>query len=186
VRIGLLADVHGDLDALHAALGVFDLHGVDTIMLAGDAVSSHRLSDDVLDLIREREIAYIVGNHELTLLRWSPRTRGRPDSWEHLQKIPAQILLDVGGRSLLMVHGSPWTPHDDYLHRAHPALARTPELGVDFLVLGHTHAPMRLEIGGTVVVNPGSAAEPRGEAPAPTCAILETTNGAVTFVELRE
>jgi putative phosphoesterase len=184
MKIGLAADAHGDVDALRTALDELDRREVETILLAGDALNSYHLRDEVIDLIRERHIRYVAGNHERSLLRWSKRQRGRPDNWQFLEAVPSELRLELGGRRLLMVHGSPWPPHDDYLDEHHPALTRAPELAVDYLVLGHTHVPMYLTYGATTVVNPGSVAEKRGRVGKLTCAVLETDTGDVEFVTL--
>jgi putative phosphoesterase len=60
-----------------------------------------------------------------------------------------------------MVHGSPWEPFGDYLMPHDRRWQRADELGVDIVIGGHTHVPMAERFGHTLVVNPGSTAEPR-------------------------
>ena len=160
MRLGIVSDIHGNIDALRQAL---DLMGgrVDEVLCAGDAFSDHRFSNDVVAELREHQARYVLGNHELTLLspaginaRRSPRVDGG-----HLAFVaerPLQMRTVVDGHELLMVHGSPWEPYGDYLQPSSPKFHRSDELGAAYVVVGHTHSPFVRRFGSTLVVNPGS------------------------------
>jgi putative phosphoesterase len=185
VKLGLLADAHGNLAALRYALDVLDGE-VDEILFAGDAMDGYRFSDEIVDLIRERGIRYIGGNHDRALLearrRPTSRLTGTEENWAFLERLEQRLVLELEGRRLLMVHGSPWQPHDDYLYPNHPLLERIPELEVDFFVYGHTHVPLSRRFGDTLVVNPGSVGEARGaNGNALSFAVLDTDTDDVRF-----
>jgi putative phosphoesterase len=166
MRIGLLADVHSNADCLERA--VLELTGnVDQIFLAGDAISAHRFSREVMEIIQAHDMVYIAGNHERDWL--SPQgARARQNATEaevgFIASAPAQVEAKAGSRRILMVHGSPWEPYNEYIMPNSPLIERMPELESDFVFLGHTHVPMVRPVNGTLVVNPGSVGDPRGPA----------------------
>jgi putative phosphoesterase len=164
MRIGLLADVHSNVDCLERAVG--ELTGqVDQIYLAGDAISAHRFSGEVMEIIRASEMVYIAGNHERDWL--SPqgvraRQKATAAEIEFIESAPARIEAKAGSRRIIMVHGSPWEPYNEYITPSSGLIERMPELEADFVFLGHTHIPMVRPVNGTLVVNPGSVGDPRG------------------------
>jgi putative phosphoesterase len=155
-----MSDVHCNAVAVDRA--VAELSGmVDTILLAGDAVLQYRFSNEVIEVIREHDISYVVGNHELTLLSdHGRRARSAPNvrqcNLEFMAAAPQRVEIYVSGKRLLMVHSSPFAPYSDYLYSGSPALSRCADLDADILVVGHTHVPMATRVGSTLVVNPGS------------------------------
>lgn len=158
--LGVISDIHGNVEAMRTA--VADLSGtVDELLVAGDAFSDHRFSNDVVAAVRDAGGRYVLGNHELSLL--SPagvnaRTSSRvdPTLLEFVAAQPTELRVRVDGKELLMVHGSPWEPYGDYLSPTNPRFQRCDELGADFIVLGHTHTAFSKRFGRTLVVNPGS------------------------------
>lgn len=158
--IGIMADVHCNAEAMGRALQAMSGR-VDLVLLAGDAVLQYRFSNEVMELVRDHDVRYIAGNHELTLLgpdgeraRAQPAIRRR--NLELMAAAPKSWETRVSGRRLLMVHASPFSPYSDYLYPGSPELARCADLDADILVLGHTHVPLASRVGGTLVVNPGS------------------------------
>jgi len=170
VRLGVVSDIHCNIGALDAALAAMG-DRVDEVLVAGDAVYEYRLSNDVVERLRDIGAPYVLGNHEMVLL--SPAgapARARPEvrasNLEFLATVPTRLELTFGGTRLLMVHGSPWEPYNDYLYETSPGWARCEEEDLaDILVVGHTHVPMAARKGRTLVVNPGSVSEPRGPDP---------------------
>jgi putative phosphoesterase len=184
--LGILSDVHCNAAAM--AMVVDDLSSkVDEVLLAGDAVLQYRFSNEVIETIRENDIVYVVGNHELTLLDQGARACAaptvRPHNVDFMAQSPKSHERRVSHKTLLMVHASPFSPYSDYLYPTSPQLQRCAELDVDFLVLGHTHVPMATRVGRTLVVNPGSAGQ-GGDPDHPgvlSYAILDTESDEVTI-----
>jgi putative phosphoesterase len=180
MRIGVFSDVHCHLDALDAALAEMD-GDVDEIWCAGDIVLEYRFSTETVRRLRDVGVTAIRGNHDQVLL--SPagdaarrRPGVEPDALAWLEGLPARHEADVDGTRVLMLHGSPWEPHGNYLGPGNPTWQRADELGVDILVVGHTHVPMAERHGHTLVVNPGSLGEPRQhDDRRSTYAVVDTT-----------
>jgi putative phosphoesterase len=183
VLVGVVSDIHCNLTALDAAIEAMDGR-VGEILVAGDSVYEYRLSNEVVERIRDLGVPYVLGNHEMVLL--SPAgsaARQRPDvresNLEFLSGLPTRVELSFGNRHVTMVHGSPWEPYNEYLYESSPSWSRCDDFEADILVLGHTHVPMAARKGRTLVVNPGSVSEPRGPDPARrgSYALIDTDAG---------
>ena len=165
MRIGVVSDVHGNVDALRAALDAMDGH-IDELWCAGDTVHEYRFSNEAVAFVRAHAAAVILGNHDMVLLsdagapaRQRPGVDQDEVAWLGTMPLRHEVVLD--GRRVLMVHGSPWEPHGDYVRPGNPKWRDADQLGADIVVVGHTHEPMVERFGSTLVVNPGSLGEPR-------------------------
>lgn len=178
--IGLLSDAHCNAAALRGAIDAM-APVVEEIICAGDSVYEYRMCNETVELLRKHRVRSIAGNHEAVLLgRQGVRALARPDirqaNVEYLRTLPWSIDVNVGGKRLKVVHGSPFEPYNDYLVEGSRQFKRCGEVDADFLVLGHTHVPMASRAGKVLVINPGSIGESR-EAAARTqvsYAILDT------------
>ena len=164
--LGVFSDLHCNIAALELALDRMESAGVDEVLCAGDSIFEYRIGGDVLALCRERSVRMISGNHEMTAMgphgvRVRAAAHVRSEDLTHLAELPDRLELGYGARQLLMVHGSPWEPFYEYLYPHHPKLKDAAKLGVDFLLMGHTHAPTVQRHGDTLVVNPGSLGMPQ-------------------------
>ena len=186
MRIGIVADVHCNHEALQIALE--RMGPVDELVCAGDAVYQFRFSNEVMEILRERDARYVLGNHEEVLLgRWGERARSAPivrrENLEYMQSQPFELDVYLNGRRLLVVHGSPFEPRNEYIYPGNPAIARMGGLGADYVIVGHTHYHMAVPAGKTLVINPGSCGEARDHRNGflLSYAVLETETGEVTF-----
>ena len=189
MRIGIASDAHCNVAALQIAVEQM-APIVDEILFAGDAVYEYRMSSEIVDLIRTTGMHYVLGNHEIELL--SPggiRAREaqgvRQDALDFLATLPYRVDLHIDGKHLVMVHGSPFPPYNDYVTRGSAVLRECGNVEADFLVIGHTHVPMAERVNGTLVVNPGSIGESRehGFKDLVSYAILDTGTDEVEFVK---
>ena len=191
MKVGIIADVHCNDAALRIAL---DRMGqVDELLCAGDAVYQFRFSNEVVEMLRERGARYIVGNHEQVLLgKWGERARRadwvRQDAVTYMAEQPSHMTTTIGGKTLVMVHGSPFEPHNEYIYPNSPSLSRLATIDADYIVLGHTHYQMAEQVGRALVINPGSAGEARDPRNAfrLSYAVLDTASGEVTFDDFQD
>jgi diadenosine tetraphosphatase ApaH/serine/threonine PP2A family protein phosphatase len=73
-----------------------------------------------------------------------------------------------------LVHATPRDPLDEYAPADPDFWARRLQLvEADVVCVGHTHQPYVLEVGGKLVINPGSAGQPRDGDPRASYAIVE-------------
>jgi predicted phosphodiesterase len=171
-RFGILADVHGNLPALLAAVARLRAEGVERFLCAGDLVGYGPFPDECVDVVAGLDAVCVAGNHDLIALgrlsddrcnalarnslAWT-RKRLASASREYLEALPVRAELD----GVVMAHGSPDDPQRYVRDNAEAArqlatvAARWPAARV--LVLGHTHIAGAWAPGGRPLDTSGSA-----------------------------
>jgi uncharacterized protein len=147
VRLGLLADTHGQLRA-----EVFELFaGVDHILHAGD-------------------VGPLALLHELEALAPVTAVYGNTDDAEVRARLPQAASIELDGFRIVVTHGDQFgSPTPEKLVAAFP--------DAEILVFGHTHRPLLTLVDQVVtVVNPGGAGPRRFDLPA-SVGIMELEPG---------
>lgn len=191
MKLAIVSDVHCNIEGLRIALDL--MAPFDQLWCAGDSVFQFRWSNEVVELLRDLGARVVLGNHEETLLgpdgaRALASTKVRQDLVDWLRAQPYRLTEEVDGKKVVMTHGSPWEPWKDY-HYPHESIwARAAELDCDTLIVGHTHFQMAQRHGRVLVINPGSAGDPRDHRNGfqLSCATWDTTTGEVTFYDYRD
>jgi putative phosphoesterase len=185
VKVGIVSDIHCNHESLRQALDI--MHDCDAFFCAGDAVFGHRFSNEVYDLLRGREMFTVLGNHDwdfLTVRRQRNGANGfvSPENARFLEQLPWRLEVELGGRRILMTHGSPFHPSPEYLYRRNPAFKRLGTLDCDVFIYGHTHEPVVEQVGNVLVINPGSAGVRYNASAAPmSCVTLDLASGEATL-----
>jgi predicted phosphodiesterase len=114
---GLVADIHGNREALAAALAALEQRGVRQLLCLGDIVGYNADPDECVAMLRTRGALSIAGNHDLISLRQLDfarcsnkamhalkRTRRSlaPASAAYLEALPDTRLIE---QRVLLVHG---------------------------------------------------------------------------------
>lgn len=68
MRIGLIADIHGNLFALQRVLAALDQLDVDQVLCLGDLATPGPWPAEVLELLNECDIRSVLGNTDQWLL----------------------------------------------------------------------------------------------------------------------
>ncbi|HDI12594.1 MAG TPA: metallophosphoesterase [Hadesarchaea archaeon] len=187
MRIGLIADVHSNLQAFRAVLE--DMPKLDRIICAGDLVGYATEPNEVVNLAKSKRLLAVMGNHDYAALTRDVRgfnpiaaeaavwtaDKLTPENVKFLSNLPDRLELKLGGYRIYVVHGSPRNPLGEYVFPEIPnhELARiVQDLDADVIVLGHTHVPMKRMILGKLVINPGGVGQPRDRDPRASYAIL--------------
>jgi predicted phosphodiesterase len=187
VVLAIVSDLHGNLPALEAVLA--DLGTADALVCCGDLVGYYPDAAEVVDRVRALGAQTVRGNHELmvTGAREVPPERARyygiaaarralsADQLAWLAALPPSRSLEDRGIAVEVRHASPWD-EDTYLYPDTDLGAVSLDEG-RWLLLGHTHYPMRRRAGGGVVANPGSVGQPRDWDPRAAWARLDTATG---------
>jgi predicted phosphodiesterase len=164
MRLAVISDIHGNLEALEAVLADIESQGADQIVCLGDCVGYGPEPENVINEIRRRNIATVIGNHEMALrdpeqLSWfNPLARLSlektltllsPASITYLEELPFSQVV-AGSR---LVHGYPPESPRTYLFQK-----TLYELKKDFQVMpericfvGHTHDLEIVTFDGTGV-----------------------------------
>ena len=191
MRIGIVSDIHCNIQGLEEALTL--MGDVDQIWCAGDSVFQFRWSNEVVEKLRDLGARVVLGNHEETLLghegeRALARPTVRHDLVEWLRTQPYRVEEVVDGKHVVMTHGSPWEPWKEYIYPHESMWARAASLDCDVLIVGHTHYKMAQRFGTVLVINPGSAGDPRDHRNGfqLSCAVWDTTTGDVIFYDYKD
>ncbi len=195
MKIGIISDVHANVANLHRALTLLRELGADVIICAGDLVDGETEGNAAAQLISQQQIPCVQGNHDRAfcragatdwLARWDEEAFGEmPQSYHHdvlkdgtrtyLRDLPISLRFEWAQRRVLISHASTWD-QVTYCYangRPDPFYRIAAEAAADYVILGHTHMPMAVEVGGVWVFNPGSVNANRYEPYASTCALLE-------------
>lgn len=152
MRIAILSDIHGNLEALHAVLRDIDRSGVDRIVSLGDNVGYGPEPDDVVRTLQTLAVPSVMGNHELglvdpsshpwfnksalTSLLITRRLLSDP-SLESIAGLPATRIVE----GALFVHGCPPEAISRYVFELSNSemTALMQDLEQDLCFVGHTH-----------------------------------------------
>lgn len=197
MKLGLLSDIHGNALALRAVLARAEQLGVEALCVTGDIVGYYYHPDEVLELLDRWKTCRIQGNHERMLalvmaipallpeleLRYGRGLRRaiedlQPEQQQALCTLPQQFSIELGGRKILLAHGTPWDA-DFYVYpdADDEIWSRFEAYAADLIVLGHTHYSMQRQVGQALVVNPGSVGQPRDGRPGAAWALYDTDSG---------
>ncbi|MCI0710955.1 MAG: metallophosphatase family protein [Chloroflexi bacterium] len=185
MRIAIIADIHSNYPALQAVLADIDTQDVDEILVAGDAINGGPNPREVLDVIYERNLKTVIGNHEEYVL--TIRTPGHefPPEWgtsfwtldqlthediTFIENLPASLVVG----DMAVFHASPKSlSHSIYPDSTEDTLADLyGKVAQSVIITGHTHLPFVRQWGDKVVINPGSVGMSLDANPMPSYAIL--------------
>lgn len=183
MKIVVTADIHADADVLDRII-VKEKHW-DAFIFAGDAVGQGNEPNEVVETLRGIEnLVAVMGNWDYAVVRGrTDMTRREEDlkdvlrmrrelskeNMHWLQMLPLVKKLELGGRRITILHGSP----DSILYgHIYPWTDKTTlrtflrENG-EILIVGHTHIPLIFEwetqkYGKRIIINPGSPSFPEG------------------------
>lgn len=166
-QIAIFSDVHANLPALQAVLDDIDARKIIEIYCLGDLVDFAPWPNEVVELIRERQIPTVMGNHDdrvafdrpvTPMAKHPPEERDArveaialskatigADNMAFLRDLPFKRRVQLGegeaAKSLLLVHASA-NAIDEYIYQNHSAQALEEMCaanGVDAIFMGHTH-----------------------------------------------
>jgi putative phosphoesterase len=193
VRVVILSDIHGNIEALSSIPASFD-----EMWVLGDLVNYGPDPGVVVDFVRRHAAVVVRGNHDHAIgmgvdPRCSPAFREMASAMQvytervlsdeqkaYLRSLPLAARREVDGASFYLCHAAPSDPLYNYAP-ADPEFwnAETQSVKADVLLVGHTHLPSILHLGAWRVVNPGSVGQPKHGAPEARYAVCE--NGVVTL-----
>ncbi len=161
---GILGDIHGNREALVAALAGLEALGVERLACVGDLVGYNPDADDCVALLRELGVASIAGNHDLIgtgqlgfercsnkAMHSLKRTRSSlaAGTRAYLEALPSHLALEPG---VLLTHGGV-RDVQQYMTKPKHLLENASYLRADFpgariCFFGHTHEQRVFEVEG--------------------------------------
>lgn len=193
MRLGFLADAHGNREAFEQGDAVLRAKGADAIYFLGDAVA-YLPGDAVLDALRAAGATPVLGNHDAALLAGevdarrdqvyrlgdTRRTVSR-ENMAYLATWPDHRYVDSPAGTLLLVHGSPTDRLGGYVY-PDTDLAPFSATEAAFVFMAQTHRPFVRRAGRTTFVNVGSCGLPRDCGHLGAGCLFDTSTGEAEIV----
>jgi predicted phosphodiesterase len=212
MRIGVISDIHANLEALEVVLGALHHASVDLVVCLGDFVGYGPDPNPCVERVAPGLRTAVLGNHDEAALG------GRPIDDFNLYAQAAilwtQEALSQSTRAylgslrttdqvegLLLVHGSPRQPVEEYILDTRTARASFVAAPFRVALVGHTHqpavfvesknrvsaqgflseVPLVLNPAARYIINVGSVGQPRDGDPRAAYVIVDTEMPSATL-----
>ncbi len=139
MKIGVIADTHGNLEATRRAFTQLEKMGAELFLHLGDGTGD---ADEIFDRKPER-LEKISGNNE--------------DNYNY----PSEKFYEWAGRRILALHGhrhnlNPYLPPDKYRKTLEKLADKARSGGAEIVLFAHTHRTEDSSINGVRLLNPGA------------------------------
>ena len=187
MKIAVISDIHGNMEALNAVMNDINSQNCDEIFALGDYAMAGPEPDKVVDYfmgkVLQNNFQLIQGNTDYFIANFSENLYVnlkekapvmaealRNDvsilnktQIDFLKKLPSQLNLERDGVKILLVHGSPRKNNEDILPITPLEKLEDIIAGVeaDVVLCGHTHLPCGFQTDSKkTIVNVGSVGRP--------------------------
>ncbi len=211
MRIGILSDVHSNLESLQAVLDACEKEQIDEYVCLGDTVGYGANPNECVTLIRDLTGHLVAGNHDQGVtgdtsisyfndaakkaVAWSKRIMSK----EHLRFL-SSLPLTLEYHGMLFVHSTPSFPEEwKYIVSIDNAMHEFAFFEQRCCFVGHSHQPGVFsinddhEMGSSIdeslqcietkryIINAGSVGQPRDGDPRASYVIFDTETKRLTF-----
>ena len=152
MRIALISDIHGNLEAFRAVLADIDKQNIDKIYNLGDFIDYGADSEEIARYIMNSEIESIIGNHEYPFIKPSEANQFTNKAYRSFQITKENLSEDIIAwikdlpkvkiyKNIRFVHGMPPDSVDIYLtyQSKYELMNRFREMEEEIAFIGHTH-----------------------------------------------
>jgi diadenosine tetraphosphatase ApaH/serine/threonine PP2A family protein phosphatase len=213
VRLAIVSDIHGNLEALQAVLEDLERRRPDAVICLGDFVGYGASPNECIDALRPRIEGAVLGNHDAaaigklslgdfnsdaaTAAQWTEQALG-PANRAYLEALP----LVLTWRDALLVHAAPSEPAEwNYVLSPTDAAEEMRAFDGPLCFIGHSHYPgnfesvdgkvgysrseeVRLRPSARYIINVPSIGQPRDGDPRAGYAIYDHDARAVQHVRV--
>ncbi|MFX1252721.1 MAG: metallophosphoesterase family protein [Promethearchaeota archaeon] len=193
-RILIIADIHGNFEALKTILEEIDHDG---IIFLGDMVSFGPDPHLCIDLLRQENcFLTLMGNHDYAILdkdrdcktKWPYKPLGittreharrilSEDQMAWLGNLKQSSSFSLGEYTVYAAHGSPKDPLFGELFATSSdsqLMTETEGIKEQYVLCAHTHAPfIRVLPTGVTIINPGSVGQSADGNNRASCAVID-------------
>ena len=169
--IAIISDIHANFPALQAVIDDIESRGIKRIFSLGDVCGYHSMINECIDLLREKNVTNILGNHDYYMINGIEKTRSNVANKtlafqrkiitdKNLQWLRNSIPFYKDFQSY-MVHGA-FTENgtDTYLFSVCEEMFAPFEQ--KYFFAGHTHVQTLIKFDNDkYFCNPGSVGQPR-------------------------
>ena len=215
MKIGIVSDIHSNLAAFQAVLRTLEDENCLKIVCAGDIVGYGPSPAQCLEIIREKRIPCVRGNHDHMMCSDSRLARLRPHVREAVlwsrEQLTAEDRQWLAGLPRVLQYAGFELVHSSHVLRPewHYVIDRR-SAAANFLFQtssicfnGHSHVPLlalhrdgsrprlvelgniKLPRGYRFLINVGSVGQPRDRNPMAACATFETREKEVRLLRVR-
>lgn len=202
MKLAIISDIHGNLYALMKVLeDIEEEQKADLIVCLGDLVGYGPHPNEVIALIKRKNIPCLKGNYDAsvvdgsyTFIRETP-TNSFSLPWTsnevralnkyYLDNLPTSMTLEFNGKKIKFLHGSPNAINEYLLENEENTASVMKNLEEDILVCAHTHMPSVKEFGDKLFINDGSVGKPKIGKPESTYCILDINNNGKVTAEIK-
>ena len=175
MKLLILSDIHGNLDALDA---ICEPH--DELWVLGDVVNYGPEPIETLERVKATASVVVQSNHDYAVgydddSRWSARFREVAEATRRftssqlsspqkawLRSLPVSAQVERKGVRFYLTHATPSDPHYGCIAAdSDEWTAELKRIDADVLLVGHSHVPFIRRIGRKLIVNPGSVGQSR-------------------------
>lgn len=205
MRLAILADIHGNLQALDAVLADVEDAGADRVVVNGDMVNRGPNNLAVMERLTDARLTMTLGNHDDLMRKWVEHDPDLPPAWfddpywqgtawcaeqlDHAGWIDTFRDLPMTAHpapetapSVLVSHGSPRHYREGYgRHLSDETLSEILEMHpAEVLVGSHTHRPLERRWSRYLILNTGAVGAPFNGDPRAQYLLLTLENGRWT------
>ncbi|MCK5120004.1 MAG: metallophosphoesterase family protein [Candidatus Latescibacteria bacterium] len=211
MRYGIISDIHGNLEALHAVLDHLSRERIERYVCLGDLVGYGANPNECVALVRELTDWVIAGNHDWVAVGLADNRAFNPHAknaalWtarcltEEHRSYLCSLPLKRSDGDFLFVHSTPEAPERwRYILSSHEAGKHFDVLNAQICFIGHSHRPVvfalndeehvlvlgtdfRIKPNWKYIVNVGSVGQPRDGDPRAAYAVFDAEE---TTVEIK-
>lgn len=197
-KFAFISDIHGNLPALQTTLADVDACEVDNIYCLGDLVGYYSQINEVIDLIRSREIPCLMGNHDYALVNNAgviERSRTctnvltrqleyiKKDNLDFLKSLPSEMTIESSFGNIFCVHGGLNDHIDEYLPELSDDYFSNLDKAIKYVVTAHNHMAKVCQFNIVTYANTGSIGQPRDHDPKASWLLFDNGNFEIKRVK---
>ena len=181
MKIGIISDIHSNLEALKTIINKFNEENVDIILCAGDLIGLGPNPNEVVEFVSNLDnFICVLGNHDRYLLEGLPSSFPNKEnmskdekehheflhkllsekSKEYIKSLPLFKELKINNYTLTLLHYC-MDDNNKYTNYKHnPSFNDLEEMfnkyNSDIIIYGHNHSQLIIEENNKYFINPGS------------------------------
>lgn len=180
MKLCFFTDIHGNQCAFDAFCADMEAKDADIVVFGGDFLGYYYDAEEIITAVREKGWHCLLGNHDKMFLdmlagelaeeyvttRYGnsylvAKETVSEENIAFLQTLSSSWEIETDGIRIGFFHGAPENALDARLYPDTEPENTALYAQYDYIFTGHTHHKMQRNIGGCMVINPGSAGQQR-------------------------
>lgn len=210
MKIGVMTDIHNNIEALNVVLDKFFSLGIKKIICSGDIIGIGPKPEETVKRIMDFKdiIECVRGNHDNYLIDGLPNIVPNDQNmgygeieyhkWEHeklseesikfIKELPYERILEICGKTIYICHYSINNENKYVNYKPNPSLEDLKimfkNIDADIIVYGHNHIPAVNNESNKWYINSGSLGCPGNDINIARAGIININNDNITYEEL--